>query len=96
MELIEILTDDIEFMGLFSLSNHSIFGVGIPLAIQSIRAPRVWVKSNREGGSKLNVGPILLSYDVVVKPKSRERKKSIIIFLAGKSMSQHQSNSFLA
>lgn len=37
----EILTDDMEFIGLVSLSNHSIFGVGVPLTMQSSRAPSV-------------------------------------------------------
>ena len=59
----------IELTGLFSLSNHSIFGVGIPLAEQSRREPSVFVKSNRVGGSKLNVGPIL-SYDAVAHTRS--------------------------
>lgn len=64
-----MFTFAMELMGLFSLSSHSIFGVGIPLARQSRRAPIVLVKSNRDGGSRLNVGPIL-SYDAVVRTRS--------------------------
>lgn len=69
----QILTEDIELTGLFSLSIHSIVGDGKPLATQSIRAPRVWVKSNREGGSNMNVGP-MLSCDVDVETKPNEKK----------------------
>lgn len=68
-ECCTIFTFEMELTGLFSLSNHSIFGVGIPLDRQSSRAPIALVKSNLDGGSKLNVGPIL-SYDVVVNTRS--------------------------
>ena len=67
--MLEIFTFETELTGLFSLSNHSMFGIGMPFATQSKRAPTVLGKSNRDGGSMLNVGPIL-SYDVVVSTRS--------------------------
>lgn len=69
LNLYVILTFCNELTGLFSLSNHSMFGVGIPLAAQSSRPPMLLVKSNRVGGSMSNVGPIL-SYEFEVRTRS--------------------------
>lgn len=65
----KLLTFVIELTGLFSLSNHSMLGAGMPRATQSRRPPMLLVKSNRVGGSKSNVGPIL-SYEFVVRARS--------------------------
>lgn len=64
-----VLTFCSELTGLFSLSNHSTFGVGRPRAKQSRRPPILLVKSKRVGGSKSNVGP-MLSYEFEVRTKS--------------------------
>lgn len=51
------LTFEMEVIGLFSLSNHSTFGGGLPCAIQSAMFPAVLVNSMRLGGSCEKFGP---------------------------------------
>lgn len=51
------LTFEIDVIGLFSLSNHSTLGGGLPCAIQSAILPAVFVNSMRLGGSCEKLGP---------------------------------------
>lgn len=42
---------------MLSISSHSTWGGGLPLAVQSALLPAVLVNSNRNAGSNVNVGP---------------------------------------